>query len=252
MRKIDYVKLTRHIEKWIKEYIEHANARGVVVSLSGGIDSATTAALCVNAIGRENVVTFSLPCESIDQDFDDARLVADLLEVKFEKLDLTSVFNEFIETMTPKIQPNKMAMANVKPRLRMLTNYFIAQSLENYLVAGTGNRTELAIGYFTKYGDGGVDFEPIGALYKCEVREVAEVLKIPEVIINKAPSAGLWEGQTDEGEIGLTYNVLDEIIYRLDYNLELDDLNKNDVEKVKKMMDMAEHKLKMPPYFKIF
>ena len=76
----------------------------------------------------------------------------------------------------------------------MLTNYFIAQSKENYLVAGTGNRTEIAIGYFTKYGDGGVDFEPIGALYKCEVREVAGVLNIPEVIIDKAPSAGLWEG----------------------------------------------------------
>jgi len=252
MRKIDYTKLTRHIEKWIKEYIENANAKGVVVSLSGGVDSATTAALCVNAIGKENVCTLNLPCESLSQDFEHAKLVADCLDIEFEKIDLTPIFEEFMKTITPIIQTNNMAIANIKPRLRMLTAYFIAQSKGNYLVAGTGNRTELAIGYFTKYGDGAVDFEPIGALYKCEVREVAEVLNIPEVIINKAPSAGLWEGQTDEGEIGLTYDVLDEIIYRLDYDLELDDLNENDIEKVKKMMGSIGHKLKMPPYFKIF
>ena len=252
MRKIEYTKLTRHIEKWIKEYIDKAKAKGVVVSLSGGVDSATTAALCVNAIGKENVFTINLPCESISQDFEHAKLVAECLEVEFEKIDLTSIFKEFIKTFSPKIQSNTMAIANIKPRLRMLTNYFIAQSKENYLVAGTGNRTELAIGYFTKYGDGGVDFEPIGALYKCEVREVAGVLNIPEVIINKAPSAGLWEGQTDEGEIGLTYDVLDEIIYRLDYELELDDLDENDIIKVKKLMNSAGHKLIMPPHFKIF
>lgn len=252
MRKIDYTKLTRHIEKWIKEYIENTKAKGVVVSLSGGVDSATTAALCVNAIGKENVFTINLPCESIAQDFDHAKLVAECLDVEFEKIDLTSIYREFIKTLIPNIETNNMAIANVKPRLRMLTNYFIAQSKEKYLVGGTGNRTEIAIGYFTKYGDGGVDFEPIGALYKCEVREVAGVLNIPEIIINKAPSAGLWEGQTDEGEIGLTYDVLDEIIYRLDYELELDDLNQNHVEKVKKLMNLAGHKMIMPPYFKIF
>ncbi len=252
MRKIDYTKLTRHIEKWIKEYIESVKAKGVVVSLSGGVDSATTAALCVNAIGKENVFTINLPCESIPQDFEHAELVADCLDVKFEKIDLTSIFKEFMETLSPRIQSNTTAIANIKPRLRMLTNYFIAQSKENYLVAGTGNRTEIAIGYFTKYGDGGVDFEPIGALYKCEVREVAGVLNIPEVIIDKAPSAGLWEGQTDEGEIGLSYDVLDEIVYHLDYELELDDLNENDVEKVKKMMNSAGHKLEIPPCFEIF
>jgi NAD+ synthase len=252
MRKIDYTKLTRHIEKWIKEYIKNARAIGALVSLSGGVDSATTAALCVNAIGKENVFTINLPCESISQDFEHAKLVAECLDVKFETIDLTSIFKEFVESLSPKIQPNSMAIANIKPRLRMLTNYFIAQSKENYLVGGTGNRTELAIGYFTKYGDGGVDFEPIGSLYKCEVREVAEVLNIPEIIIDKAPSAGLWEGQTDEGEIGLSYDILDEIIYRLDYGLELDDLNEKNVEKVKKMMNSAGHKLKIPPCFKIF
>ena len=133
----------------------------------------------------------------------------------------------------------------------MMTIYYVGQSLGKFIVAGTSNRTELAIGYFTKYGDGGVDFEPIGDLYKCEVREIAKILDIPEEIIKKPPSAGLWEGQTDEAEIGLTYDVLDEIIFRIDNNLDLDDLNKNDVKKVKEMIRSADHKITMPPLFKI-
>ncbi len=252
MRKIDFNKLTRHVEKWIEEYITKANADGVVVGLSGGVDSATTAALCVNAIGKENVSTFNLPCESIPQDHEHAKMIADHLDVEFEIFDLTSIYREFVNTLTPKIQTNSMAMANFKPRLRMATCYFIAQSKENYLVAGTGNRTELAIGYFTKYGDGGVDFEPLASLYKCEVRNVAGVLNIPDIIINKTPSAGLWPGQTDEGEIGLTYDLLDEIIYRLDYSLDVEEIDKNILEKVKKMMECAGHKLRMPSSFTIF
>ncbi len=251
MRKLDYVQLTRNIEGWIRQYAKSAGAKGIIVGLSGGIDSATTSALCANALGKENVFTFSLACESISQDFEDAQLVANHLGIKLSKFDLTSIYKEFLNIFNIQVKTNKMAMANLKPRLRMIACYFIAQSKGNCLVGGTGNRTELAIGYFTKYGDGGVDFEPIGALYKCEVREVARVLKIPEKIIKKAPSAGLWEGQTDEDEIGLTYDVLDEIIYRIDKNLELDDLNKEDVDKVKKMMEVATHKLIIPPCFEI-
>ena len=251
MRELDHVQLTRNIEFWIKEYANKAGAKGIVVGLSGGIDSATTAALCVNAIGKENVFTFSMPCESISQDFNDAQLVANHLGVEFNKFDLTSTYKEFLKVLTSQVETNKMAKANFKPRLRMATCYFIAQSKGNCLVGGTGNRTELAIGYFTKYGDSGVDFEPIGALYKCEVREIASVLKIPEKIITKAPSAGLWEGQTDEGEIGLSYDVLDEIIYRIDNNLDFDGLNKENVGKVKKKMELARHKLTMPPFYEI-
>ena len=151
----------------------------------------------------------------------------------------------------PLFESNQIAKANLKPRLRMMAMYFVSQSLGSLLVAGTGNRTELAIGYFTKYGDGGVDIEPIGGLYKGEVREIAKILNIPKDIINKPPSAGLWEGQTDEGEIGLTYDVLDEIIFRIDNKLDLNDLNQNDVKKVKEMMRSAYHKITMPPYFRI-
>ena len=251
MRELDYVQLTKSIEKWIKNYAENANASGIVVGLSGGIDSATTAALCANAIGKENVFTINMPCESIAQDFEDAQLVANHLGVEFSKFDLTSIYKEFLNVFDSQLKANKTATANLKPRLRMATCYYIAQSKGNCLVGGTGNRAELAIGYFTKYGDGGVDFEPMGTLYKCEVREVARVLKIPEKIITKAPSAGLWEGQTDEGEIGLIYDVLDEIIYRIDNNLDFEGLNKEDIDKVKRMMELARHKLIIPPCFEI-
>ncbi len=251
MRKLDYKKLAVDIQKWIKSYVMSANADYIVIGLSGGIDSAVTAALCSNALGKENIIGLGLPCESVSQDLEDAKLIAKVLGIDFKIIDLTSVYNKFLEVMAPIVKTNKMASANLKSRLRMATLYFHGQSKGRCLVAGTGNRAELAIGYFTKYGDGGVDFEPLGMLYKNEVREIARILKIPEKIILKPPSPGLWAGQTDEGEIGLLYDTIDEILYRFDYNLGFNGLNKEDIEKVRKMMKLAEHKLKMPPMYEI-
>jgi NAD+ synthase len=131
----------------------------------------------------------------------------------------------------------------------MMTLYFVGQSRGKCLIAGTSNRAELIIGYFTKYGDGAADFEPIASLYKQEVRKIAEILNLPEKIINKAPSAGLWSGQTDEGEIGLSYDNIDEILYRIDYNLDFKGINESEIKKVRTLMNAAEHKLKMPPFF---
>jgi NAD+ synthase len=251
MRSLDYDKTISKIQSWIKEFVKSVQVEGVIVGLSGGIDSAVTSTLSVNAIGKENVIGLGLPCISIPQDLDDAKMLADRLGIEFIVLDLSSVYEEFIKVTSGKIESNKIAKANVKARLRMVTWYFTAQSRGSYLIGGTGNRTELAIGYFTKYGDGGVDFEPIGGLYKCEVREIARKLNIPETIINKPPSAGLWEGQSDEGEIGMAYDVIDEILYRIDYNLDLSDLNQKDVNKVKKMMKTSQHKLNIPPAYEI-
>lgn len=250
MRELNYKKLATEIEMWIKDYVYSANAKGVVLGLSGGIDSAVTAALCANALGKENILSLGLPIESLPQDLEDAKLVANHLGISFLVSDLTSVYIELVNVLPSEIQSNKMALANIKPRLRMTTIYYVGQSL-GYLVGGTGNRAEIAIGYFTKYGDGGVDFEPLGALYKSEIRKIAQILDIPEKIVKKPPSAGLWQGQTDEGEIGMTYELLDDILYRFDHNLDLNDLNAEDVEKVLKMMKSAEHKNKMPPVFEI-
>jgi NAD+ synthase len=251
MRELDYKELASNISNWIKEYVESANCRGVVLGLSGGIDSAATAALAVKALGKEKVVTLGLPIESLPQDLEDGKFVADHLGIKFLVCDLTATYKEYIKVLPSGMETNQLAMANIKPRLRMTMIYFVGQSLGGYLAIGTGNRTEIAIGYFTKYGDGGVDFEPLGALYKCEVREVARISGIPERIVTRPPSAGLWEGQTDEGEIGLTYDVLDETLYRLDHNLDLEGLNQKDIEKIKKMMKAAEHKNKTPPLYEI-
>ena len=251
MRELDYEKLVVDIQNWIGNYVKKAKADNVVVGLSGGIDSAVTAALCTNALGKEKMIGLGLPCGSISQDLEDSKLIAKHLEIGFKVLDLTSVYNTFLECANYKIGRDKLAIANLKPRLRMMTLYFIGQSSGNCLVVGTSNRAELAIGYFTKYGDGAADFEPIASLYKQEVRKIAGILNIPEKIINKAPSAGLWPGQTDEGEIGLSYDVIDEILYRLDYDLDFKGLKEEDIIRVREMMSAAEHKLNMPPFFDV-
>jgi NAD+ synthase len=251
MRELDYEKLVVDIQNWIGNYVKRAKADNVVVGLSGGIDSAVTAALCTNALGKEKMIGLGLPCGSISQDLKDSKLIAKHLEIGFKVLDLTSVYNSFLECVNYKKGRVKLAIANLKPRLRMMTLYFIGQSNGNCLVVGTSNRAELAIGYFTKYGDGAADFEPIASLYKQEVRKIAGILNIPEKIITKAPSAGLWPGQTDEGEIGLSYDVIDEILYRLDYDLDFKGLKEEDIIRVREMMSAAEHKLNMPPFFDV-
>ena len=251
MRKLDYDRIISEVQEWIDDYCKSAKADGIVVGISGGIDSAVTSALCSKAIGKDAVLGLGLPCLSNPKDLSDAKLFAAQLGIEFITFDLTSVYEEIMKITANNFESNNLATANLKARLRMATWYFTAQSKGNYLIGGTGNRTELAIGYFTKYGDGGVDFEPIGGLYKCEVRKIAKKLNIPEEIINKSPSAGLWEGQTDEDEIGMTYDTMDEIIYRIDHNLSLNDLDKKDLERVKDRMNMSKHKNNMPPTFEI-
>jgi len=251
MRELDYENLVVNIQNWIGNYVKNTKADNIVVGLSGGIDSAVTAALCTNALGKEKMIGLGLPCGSISNDLEDAKLIAKHLEIGFEVLDLTSVYDTFLDIIDSETRKDKMAIANLKPRLRMMTLYFIGQSSGNSLVVGTSNRAELAIGYFTKYGDGAADFEPMASLYKQEVRKIANILKIPERIIIKAPSAGLWYGQTDEGEIGLSYDTIDEILYRIDYNLDFKGLNEEDIMRVREMMNAAEHKLNMPPFFDV-
>lgn len=231
--------MRRKIVSWIKQQIKDSKAKGIVLGLSGGIDSAVVAALCKEAVGKNNLLVLFMPCDSNPVDLKDARLVAASLGLKSKLVDLSSVYNNFL-----KVLPSSQGLAkgNLKPRLRMSTLYYFANKL-NYLVCGTGNKSELLVGYFTKYGDGGVDILPIADLFKRQVRNLAQELKIPRNIISKPPTAGLWQGQTDEGEMGITYNELDDILDRL-CNKRKQVLNSSKVNKVKKMMKNSEHKRK--------
>jgi NAD+ synthase len=205
------------IAAWIRQRVMAAGAQGVVVGLSGGIDSAVVVRLAQMAT-PEHVAGVMMPCHSDPRDEEDARLVAEHFGIPTMRIDLAPAFDRLFEDLVgavsalpdaraaagPDDAGRRMAIANIKPRLRMTSMYFVANAL-NYLVAGTGNRSELTIGYFTKHGDGGVDLLPIGRLFKSEVRELARELGVPDAIIDKPPSAGLWAGQTDEGEMGFSY-----------------------------------------------
>lgn len=209
------------IATWLRERAHAAGARGFVVGLSGGIDSALVAALCHLAI-PQRVVGVLMPCYSHPQDEADARLVAKAVGIPAVTVNLDGAFDALTASLQTAIKglpahpdvvdiKQQMPEANIKPRLRMTSLYFIANSL-NYLVAGTGNRSELFLGYFTKYGDGGVDVLPIGGLLKSEVNAMAKELGVPRPIIDKAPTAGLWMGQTDEAEMGFSYDMLETYI----------------------------------------
>jgi len=160
--------------------------------------------------GKENVVTIAMPCNSINTDIEDAKLVAKTFDVTFLELDLTSIYNELENTLNQKINLNKDAKINIKPRLRMTTLYAVAQSL-GYLVIGTGNLCEAMVGYTTKWGDSSYDFNPIANFTVDEVLAIGEYLGVPDKIINKAPNDGLG-GQTDEEKMGVTYKQIAEYI----------------------------------------
>lgn len=202
----------------MRQQLHASGAHGFVVGLSGGIDSAVVARLAQLA-APGHVVAAILPCHSDPQDERDAALVARHFSMTMVRVDLSHSYDRLVvdaqaamagvpQHMRTKTTSDplrgRVPLANIKPRLRMATLYYFANTL-NYLVAGTGNRAELAIGYFTKYGDGGCDLLPIGRLLKSEVRALAHELRVPDAIIARTPSAGLWLGQSDEEEMGFSY-----------------------------------------------
>jgi NAD+ synthase len=211
------------IASWLKERAASAGAEGFVFGLSGGIDSAVVARLCQMATPGK-VLGVMLPCHSQPQDEADARLVAEAFELPVVRVDLSSTFDTLTSTLDSALNDQRprhtvdvvdikqrLPRANIKPRLRMTSLYFVANAM-NYMVAGTGNKSEITLGYYTKYGDGGVDVLPIGGLLKSEVRALARELGVPEPVITKAPTAGLWPGQTDEAEMGFTYEMLEKYL----------------------------------------
>ncbi|MBW2553138.1 MAG: NAD(+) synthase [Deltaproteobacteria bacterium] len=232
------------ISKWLKNQVEQAGAEGVAVGLSGGLDSAVVAALAKRSL-KDKVLGLILPCHSQKEDAEDANLIASHLQLETCTVDLSSTYDYLIAILP---SADKNTTANIKPRLRMICLYYFASS-KNYLVAGTGNKSEISVGYFTKYGDGGTDILPLGDLFKYQVIEIAKKLSLPEAIINKPPSAGLWPGQTDEGELKITYEKLDQAI--LDITSNHAKATPPDIcSRVEELIKSSEHKRVPIPIFK--
>ena len=240
------MKLANNIARWIRKEVKKAGAKGVVLGVSGGIDSACVAILSKIALGR-NVLGLVLPCQSDPKDERLAMLLAKKFHIKIEKVALDSVFKEF-RNILPRARG--LSLANIKPRLRMISLYYFASKM-NYLVAGSGNKSELTIGYFTKYGDGGVDILPIGGLLKTQVRELAKELNIHQEIIDRPPTAGLWQGQTDESEMGITYENLDRAILAIKSANYKKFTSSQIISKVKNMIKCSQHKRDYIPTYKI-
>ncbi len=197
---------------WIKDVLAQTGAKGIVFGNSGGKDSALVGILCRKA--TENVLGVIMPCgsrQNYGTDTDHAKALAEQFGISTAVVDLTPVRDTFLQGLHGVADVTQQAKNNINPRLRMTTVYTIGQSM-GYLVAGTGNKSEAYMGYFTKWGDGAYDFNPIGDLYAHEIFEFLEFLQAPAAIIEKAPSAGLFDGQTDEGEMGVSYKAIDTYI----------------------------------------
>lgn len=238
------------IKDFICQQVSDTKAEGVVVGLSGGIDSAVTSKLCADAIGPDRVLNIHLPYGNSPSE--DEKLCADFSHrfgMEFKVVDISDAVDS-MSGMLPSFT-RKDLKGNVMVRCRMIVLFHHAK-LMNRLVMGTGNKSELLIGYFTKFGDGAADFDPIGDLYKTEVRQLARQIDLPEEFIDKTCTAGLWEGQTDEGEIGVCYEDLDRILYGLELGLsdeeivERTGLPSDDVEMIRRKHVSTTHKRKMP------
>jgi NAD+ synthase len=237
--------LANQIVNWMRHQVQAAGADGLVVGLSGGVDSACVAGLSRRALDKEAVVGVIMPCHSDPIDAEYARLVAQAFDLETLSVDLSHVYDTLVAVLPPCDQ--RMPQANLKPRLRMMTLYYVANA-RNYLVAGTGNKSELMVGYFTKYGDGGVDLEPLGDLYKRQVYALARELGVPQPILDRPPTAGLWAGQTDEDEMGLSYDTLERALVTLNIGGD-HGVDQPTLDKVRRMVEISAHKRVLPSVF---
>jgi len=234
--------VSNYLVDWLREKVEGAACKGVVLGISGGIDSAVAAALAKKAF-PDNCMGVILPCNSNPQDVMDGRLLAEALNVPYHVIELDDAYQllltQFETFFKLEGSSGKLLKANIKPRLRMMSLYYFAQA-NDYMVLGTSNKSEITVGYATKYGDSGVDLQILGDLRKDQVYALASYLNIPQQIIARAPSAGLWEEQTDEGEMGFTYKELDEYIHSGQGDPQV-------IAKIQAMNSKSDHKRQLPP-----
>ncbi|MCX8169368.1 MAG: NAD+ synthase [Candidatus Methanomethylicia archaeon] len=260
---LDWDLVVEYICNGIKAIIPD-KVKGVIIGLSGGLDSSVVAYLCVKALDSSRVLGLILPDSDVtpEVDFEDAILIAKNLGIEYRILDIKPIVEAFYNSLKFFGPTSKLAIGNLRARIRMCINYYFA-NLEGWLVAGSSDKSELLLGYFTKYGDGGCDFLPIASLYKTQVRKLAYFLEIPSRIVSKPSRPALWPGHLAEEELGYSYQFIDPILHLLvDVGLSPIEVSSrlnvdlSDVLKIKSMMDSTVHKRSFPkiidiPVFKL-
>ena len=240
------------IKEFIKDKVKKTSADGVVLGLSGGLDSSTVLKLCIDALGKEKVHCVIMPeSASPEEDMRDARWLVEKWGVNSEEININPILESF------PVNPDKrLAYANLKARIRMCLEYYFA-NIESSLVVGTSNKSEILLGYTTKFGDSAADFLPMGDVYKTDVRQIAEKISVPDRFLDKVPRAGLWEGQTDEDELGHTYDEIDKVLKGIEKQKDLtkiaekNGLDPESVEDIKQMVTRSAHKRKQPTIVKL-
>ncbi len=240
------------IHEFIKDKVEKTSSNGVVMGLSGGLDSSTVMKLCIDSLGEDKVHCITMPEEATpDVDMEDARWLVEKWGVEWDEVPIDDILDSF-----PFDEDEKIPYANLKARVRMCIWYHFA-NVEKKLVVGCSNKSEILLGYTTKYGDCAADFLPIGDVFKSDLRDLAEKIGVPKRFLDKTPRAGLWEGQTDEEEIGYTYDNLDTVLKGIEGLNPLDDiaqksgLTLDEVKDIKKTVDRNAHKRKIPTIVKL-
>ena len=250
---INFSEVEEIIKNFIKKYFEENKFKGIILGLSGGIDSCTVAALASSAIGGEKITGLILPEKETHNinDIKDAKIIADKFHIKVEVHDITKILDNLYNNLPNFNHKKRVVKGNIKARIRMLYLYYYANSF-NKLVCGTSDKSETLIGYFTKWGDGAADITPIIGLYKTQVQKLALHLDIPKRIAEKPPSPNLWKNQSAEAELGINYDLLDLILYGLEKKMKINQISndlkidKSIVQKIKNRVTRSEHKRCVP------
>ena len=251
--RLDLPVVETRIKQFIKNYVENCESEGVVLGLSGGLDSSTTAALAALSLGGKRVLGIAMPEEETYNiaDIRHAELVAKKFGFDFQLVDISSTLKACFQSLPIYDASDKVSKGNVKARIRMVYLYYYANSL-NRLVCGTSDKSETMMGYFTKWGDAATDLAPIVTLYKTQVKQLALHLGVPREIVEKHPSPRLWPNQLAEKELGIEYEILDLILFGLEQSMrpkeiaEQLNIRLELVEKVKGRWLTMEHKRRMP------